>query len=184
MDKMTSAFVHIAPSITLWGIRWFSTDEQEFPLCAKSTAPGHSGCDHIDAGELLFYPMLMYLIWQIGYILVVYLWRKEKIEKKNYETSYRWMVSKTRETFLYWWCSVFGPRYGKHLFVMYQFLYTTVSMLLAYPCFHYLYANIVLLLVVLAVAAYNGASFYIDVFSRRYRSDPISKLKTKPSTQS
>jgi hypothetical protein len=118
--------------------------------------------------------MLVYLVWQTGYILVVFMWRNEKVERKSYETSYRWMINKSKKLFLHKWCMALGPRYGKHLFVTYQFVYTMVSMLLAYFCFHYHYANVVLVVIVLTVASYNGASFYIDVFSRRYITDSIN----------
>ena len=48
-----------------------STEDQGFPLCAEPSGPGPSGCDNITASELIYYPMLMYLVWQTGYILVV-----------------------------------------------------------------------------------------------------------------
>ncbi|CAI8015511.1 Glycerophosphocholine acyltransferase 1 [Geodia barretti] len=142
VDKMTSVFIHVSPSITLWGIRWHSTEDQGFPLCAEPSGPGPSGCDNITASELIYYPMLMYLVWQTGYILVVFMWRNEKVERKSYETSYRWMINKSKKLFLHKWCMALGPRYSKHLFVTYQFIYTMVSMLLAYFCFHYHYANV------------------------------------------
>jgi hypothetical protein len=179
IDKMTSAFIHISPAIAMWGLKWYSTPDQGFPLCMNPTAPGSHGCNHGSTMEIILPPTILYLFWQIGYIVVVFFWRKERIEMGDYETSYKRMVEKTKEGFLYHLCGVCGPRCRKHLYVIYQFIYTMGSVLLAYPCFHYLYANMLLVVAVLFVASYNGASFYIDVFSRRYHSDMNNKKKEK-----
>ena len=49
----------------------YSTNEQGFPLCYNPTTTGASDCDNIDYDELILYPMLFYLLWQIIYAAVV-----------------------------------------------------------------------------------------------------------------
>ena len=68
--------------------------------------------------------------------LQVYFWRHERIERREYETSYRSLVEKAKRGFVYQLCGVLGPRYRRHLFVALQFIYTLLSMLLSYPCYH------------------------------------------------
>ena len=37
--------------------------------------------------------------------------------------------------------------------------------------FHSRYASVILVLITLVVASYNGATFYIDIFSHKYQSN-------------
>ena len=69
-------------------------------------------------------------------LLQIFFWKKEKIQRRDYATSYNWMVEKTKNSTLYTILWFFGPRYRKPLYVAGQAVYTLFSMFLAYPCFH------------------------------------------------
>ena len=133
----------------------------------------------------------------------VEVWRKKRVEERQYETSYKWIVEKAKKGFLYQIFGVFGPKYRKLMYIIWQFIYTTAAILIGYSCYHryqrvtqsfaltnadffwlhysHLFA-IYLICGVMAVACYNGASFYIDVFSQRYYFEKV--LKNKPKSES
>ena len=46
----------------------FSTNEQGFPHCAEASP---KECTHSDIWEIVVYPMIMYCLWQLSYIVVV-----------------------------------------------------------------------------------------------------------------
>ena len=45
--------------------------EQGFPLCYSPSTAGPGGCHHVDMWEIVVYPMLLYIFWQLLYIAVV-----------------------------------------------------------------------------------------------------------------
>lgn len=180
-DKMTSLFIHVSPAMALWGIRWFSTEEQGFPLCSTSTVPGPSGCGHMTVMDTVYVPLFLYVMWQIVYILVIFVWRKEKVKKKNYSTSYDWIVERSKSGFVYKICRIFGEKYRKPVFIAWQFIYTAVSIVPVSLYYHSNLLNVLLVFVVMTFACYNGASFYIDVFSQRYYFEKVLKINP-PST--
>ena len=49
----------------------FTSEEQGFPLCYSPTHSGPDGCQHVDMMEIVLYPMLLYIVWQLLYIGVV-----------------------------------------------------------------------------------------------------------------
>lgn len=179
IDKMTSLFIHVSPVLTVWGIRWHSTTEQGFPLCYSPSAAGPDGCHNVDMWDIVVYPMLLYIVWQLLYIAVVEVWRGERVEKRKYETSYKWIVERAKKGFLYNMFTVFGHKHRKTMFIIWQFVYTTLSILPAYLSYHYNFLNILLVTVVMTVASYNGACFYIDVFSQRYYFEKVLKMRPR-----
>ena len=52
----------------------FTSEEQGFPLCYSPTHSGPDGCQHVDMMEIVLYPMLLYIVWQLLYIGVVRLY--------------------------------------------------------------------------------------------------------------
>ncbi|XP_064398359.1 uncharacterized protein LOC135344976 isoform X2 [Halichondria panicea] len=184
-DKMTSLFIHISPVMALWGIRWFSTEEQGFPLCSEPTVPGPRGCDHVTMTDAVYVPIFLYAMWQIMYIVVIFIWRKEKVSKKKYSTSYTWMVERSKLGFMNKIYRIFGEKYQKPMFVFWQLIYTIVSMLPVKFYFHNTLLGVFVGSVVMTFACYNGASFYIDVFSQRYYFEKVLKIPAsqKPTGQ-
>lgn len=86
--------------------------------------------------------MLPFSVIWIRLIAAVYIyeqveiWRKKRVEERQYETSYKWIVEKAKQGYLYKIFGIFGPKYRKLMFVLWQFIYTTAAMLIGYSCFH------------------------------------------------
>ena len=60
----------------------FASPQQRFPLCSKQEGFEISGCLNVGTMEILYYPLLVYLAWQLLYILVVSV--ANKILIRNY----------------------------------------------------------------------------------------------------
>lgn len=63
-------------------------------------------------------------------IIQMEIWRKERVNERQYETSYKWLAEKTTEGVLYQLFSMFGARYQKLMFIVWQFIYTTIAVLI------------------------------------------------------
>jgi hypothetical protein len=137
------------------------------------------------------YAVLLYCLWQVMYLV-----KTEVVDKERFDadpslvTSLRWLSKDTKNPLarkilrVLRKIGVFGEREEydstsmktKLVFVASQLLLTVVSMLptpLAYysPIWMLLYIG-----VIFTVAVYNGASYYIEVFSQRYHLQ-IEKLE-------
>ena len=66
----------------------------------------------------------------------VEMWRKKRVEERQYETSFKWLAEKTTQGILYQLFSMFGAQHRKLMFIMWQFIYTTIAVLIAYNCYH------------------------------------------------
>ena len=61
--------------------------------------------------------------------------RKEKVEKRNYATSYKYIVEKSKGSLYVRIFSLLGPKYRKLMFISSQLVYTTIAMTIAYFCY-------------------------------------------------
>ena len=64
-------------------------------------------------------------------------------------------------------CVSFSQRKVKALWLTFNVLYGLVSFLGARLAYEYFIAHTLYLTLIVAVAVYNGGSFYIDVFAKR-----------------
>ena len=69
-------------------------------------------------------------------IIQVEVWRKERVNERQYETSYKWLAEKTTEGIFYQLFSMFGVRYRKLMFIVWQFIYTTIAVLISYNSYY------------------------------------------------
>ncbi|XP_019858408.1 PREDICTED: uncharacterized membrane protein C776.05-like isoform X1 [Amphimedon queenslandica] len=171
-EKMCTLFIHIAPAMVTWSIRWYSTPDQGFALCANPTEPGVNGCNNIGWDELLLYPFILYGIWLLCYVLIVFYWKAKVIEKNTFSTAATAVLSKDKRAkglgMIYTLTHLFGPKYQTQ---MYFVTYTIMGFLfcaLAYLCFISFAFNCVFFFTFVLVACYNGATFYIKVVGKEY----------------
>ncbi|XP_011407063.2 PREDICTED: uncharacterized membrane protein C776.05-like isoform X2 [Amphimedon queenslandica] len=172
IDKMGQLFFQTSPAICTWSMRWYSTPDQGFALCANPTEPGVNGCNNIGWDELLLYPFILYGIWLLCYVLIVFYWKAKVIEKNTFSTAATAVLSKDKRAkglgMIYTLTHLFGPKYQTQ---MYFVTYTIMGFLfcaLAYLCFISFAFNCVFFFTFVLVACYNGATFYIKVVGKEY----------------
>ncbi|CAF3865740.1 unnamed protein product, partial [Rotaria sp. Silwood1] len=172
VDNVTSIFIHMYPSITMCTVRWLLPVDfqiKHYPAIAEigSTLP---------VGASIFYTIIFYLIWQILYYTFIVYGRRQKVASGSRLTSYTWLLT-DKHSFVSRLIKRLGfgrldsEVNGYTIFVYYflQFLYMLISVfpvLLWY--YQNMYINVIFLCLMFMVSVYNGASFYIDVFSRQY----------------
>ena len=125
--------------------------------------------------------------------------QKKHVEKNKLLTSYNWLVERRKQGLWYRLMNIFGPAWNKAMFILLQFCYTIAVIL---PCYLFYYrsafsvnikhmyiilfcsleANILAIMVFMCVACWNGAQYYIDIFSERYHQQ-FEKLQQMLITQ-
>lgn len=222
LDKMTSFYIHFIPAFLSFCQRWYTNDngvrkhayDLGFVMCrdedvdASSTVGTTtrlcaSGCS---LREWIVVPLMMYVGWQVFYLLVTEVILAEHIRKDSeISTSVRWLASDRKNAFnkltkhVCRTCGILGPEEEfdgdsyktKAVFVATQFIYTVLTFLPVKFCFEYFEVHAVFLLITFLRALWNGAAFYIEVFAVRYvrkfkRSDattPASTPGTSPNLE-
>jgi hypothetical protein len=111
-----------------------------------------------------------YAIWQLSYHFMITVRRREKIAAGR-PTSFTWL----RRSYSKIWIGKFVISLPEYLqepaFMMIQYVYALMTMT---PCpiwFWYRYASSCFLMVVFCWSIYNGATYYIDVFGKRFQNE-------------
>jgi len=133
--------------------------------------------------HFFLYPTLGYLAWQCAYLLKTELWDVKRLdEDPELVTSLRWLANDYkagvtkfalrvgRATGAFGKDELFdaGSLKTKFVFVTLQLLYTVVTFLPIPLCYRSKTAHTSLMLLAFLSCIWNGAEYYIDIFSRRY----------------
>eukprot|EP01055_Gregarina_sp_Pseudo9_P001079 Gregarina_sp_Pseudo_9__1078@NODE_1700_length_1385_cov_6_677563_g1576_i0_p1_GENE_NODE_1700_length_1385_cov_6_677563_g1576_i0NODE_1700_length_1385_cov_6_677563_g1576_i0_p1_ORF_typecomplete_len424_score82_94DUF2838/PF10998_8/2_8e37DUF2838/PF10998_8/2_8e02YdjC/PF04794_12/0_27Itfg2/PF15907_5/0_25_NODE_1700_length_1385_cov_6_677563_g1576_i0561327 len=169
LDKITSCFIHFCPAVVLYGVRWLSDDSQRFPLVLKNWS--------LDWRYTLIPGLGLHLVWQSLYYIIVNIHKQEKVSSGKRVTSYTWLVqeAESRNTLFFKAINFFGPAHRLAMYMLLQFGYTFVTVLPTHLVWNSQAFHTCLLLVMFAVCAWNGATYYVDVFSHSYAAS-IRKL--------
>jgi hypothetical protein len=172
-DKVTSLFIHIMPCVTLHCLVHLLTQEyqaERFPAIytIRTSAPGSK--EHYSLFAMTLWSTIPYAIWQLSYHFMITVRRREKIAAGR-PTSFTWL----RKSYSKAWIGKFVLSLPEALqepaFMGIQYTYAVATIL---PCpiwFWYRYASASFLLAVFCWSVYNGATYYIDVFGKRFQNE-------------
>ena len=195
-DKVQSVYIHCVPALLTWCARWYGQgDARRFLFSSEPVSMRESArrsfenvnrpdASFLDAFVHFFvYPTLGYLAWQIAYLLKTEFWDVRRLdEDPELVTSLRWLASdhkasatkfalkSSRAIGLFSKDELFDASSlkTKFVFVSLQLLYTVVTFLPIPLCYRYKAAHTAAMLSAFASCIWNGAEYYIDIFSRRY----------------
>jgi hypothetical protein len=172
-DKVTSLFIHIMPCVSLHVLVHLlppALQEERFPaIWAIKTSPVGSKT-HYSLLSMTLWSTIPYAIWQLSYHFLITVRRREKIAAGR-PTSFTWL----RKSYSKAWIGKFVLSLPETLqepaFMGIQYCYAVLTML---PCpiwFWYRHASAAFLMAVFCWSVYNGATYYIDVFGKRFQNE-------------
>lgn len=173
-DKVTSLFIHIMPCATLHCIvHLMSPEEQQkrFPALwvVKNSPPG-SPTAYANIISMLAWSTIPYAVWQLSYYFFITVRRREKIAAGR-PTSFTWMRRSYAKTWIGRFVLWMPTTLQEATFMMIQYLYAVLTML---PCplwFYSRWASAGFMMVVFIWSVYNGSTYYIDVFGKRFQKE-------------
>ena len=149
---------------------------KRFPAIYHIKFSPPSSPEHYSLWAMIVWATVPYAVWQLSYHFMITVRRREKI-KAGRPTSFTWL----RRSYAKTWIGKFVLNLPKSLqepaFMMIQYLYALLTML---PCplwFWYRWASAAFLMVVFTWSIYNGATFYIDIFSGIKFQKELERLK-------
>mmetsp|Transcript_7355 Transcript_7355/g.12365 ORF Transcript_7355/g.12365 Transcript_7355/m.12365 type:complete len:524 (-) Transcript_7355:138-1709(-) len=169
-DRMTSIYIHLLPVLLSYCVRWYG-------LSAENAAVTLQVQDFVNAA-------VVYLFWQYLYYYKTEVKDKAFLDAdKDMVTSLRYLASDKKNgmaRFVLKVCRRMGifakdedynPAELKTLMVFMgtQFIYTLVTMLPVSFLFNSFLLHVGFIIFIFTCVVYNGASYYIEVFSKRYQ---------------
>lgn len=168
-----SLFIHIMPCATLHCLVHLippSLQAERYPAIYRiKTAPRGSPY-HYSPLEMLLWASVPYALWQANYYIFITVRRREKIAAGRL-TSFVWLRRSYKGTFLGRIVERQPETLQEITFMGIQYGY---AMLTTLPCalwFWYRWLSAGFLLAVFGWSVYNGATYYIDIFGRRFEKE-------------
>ena len=181
LERITSCFIHISPMLVMWCLRWQGSlfaQDQQWAVCDPATgftiptkwnglldvnATAGVSADHLPGCGSAFWTLLMpvvaYIVWFVLYGVIIAVLSPDL---KRFSTTYTYMTRKGL---------------GKKIRLMpvgwfvYGVLNTVAYTLMVAPSALFLWfewVNFAFVVFIILVASWNGASFYVEVFARKY----------------
>lgn len=177
-DKVTSLFIHIMPCATLHCMvhLWPGGPQADrFPAIAnlKHSQARPNASLHIFS--MLAWSSIPYSFWQLAYYIFITVRRREKIAAGR-PTSFTWLRRSYSQTWIGKIVLSLPNSLQEPAFMAIQCCYAMLTMI---PCplwFLSHYASSAFLIVVFTWSVYNGATYYIDVFGKRFQKE-LESLK-------
>ncbi|KZF25137.1 hypothetical protein L228DRAFT_243930 [Xylona heveae TC161] len=189
LDKVTSLFIHIMPPVALHCIVHLMPPEfqkQRFPAvyAIKTSPPGSK--EHYSLLAMMIWATVPYIIWQLSYHFLITVRRREKIAAGR-PTSFTWLRKSYAKTWIGKTVLSLPHVLQEPAFMLIQYGYALCTII---PCplwFWYRWPSAIFLLVVFTWSVYNGATYYIDVFGKRFQNEleqlrkDVAKWQTSPA---
>lgn len=144
--------------------------EDRFPAIwtIRNSPPGSPM--HYSLFDMFLWSTIPYAIWQLSYHFLITVRRREKIAAGR-PTSFTWL----RKSYSKAWIGkvvISLPEYLQEpAFMLIQYVYALLTMV---PCpiwFWYRWPSAAFLMAVFCWSIYNGATYYIDVFGKRFQNE-------------
>jgi Protein of unknown function (DUF2838) len=164
IDKITSLFIHASPIVMTYVARWYLQGDDHIDLTVCKDAD----CS-VSMVDTFVWPSAIFAAHQVLYYFLTHIVFHDSIENDPKAlTVYRYLVSNNPKGMAYKVCHVFGPGWAKIVFhVLYTFQ-SAITMLPTILMYKYFEVHLAVGLAVIVCAIWNGANFYIEVFSRKY----------------
>lgn len=173
-DKVTSLFIHIMPCATLHCIVHLiplELQKERFPAIytIQNSAPG-APTAYGNLFSMLAWSTIPYFFWQLTYYFFITVRRREKIAAGR-PTSFTWLRKSYSKTWIGKVVLSMPNVLQEPAFMLIQYSYAVLTML---PCplwFLSRWASSIFLIVVFTWSIYNGSTYYIDVFGKRFQKE-------------
>lgn len=164
-DKITTLMMHASPALSAWCMRWYPRPEWTEGMSPEQLAEWNSA----SWPQMALLPAALNLAWVSVYYLVIFVLLNKRIQKRGYQNMFTAMVTRpsARKSALAK-LVLAAPAPVQPLF--YLCIHTFASWLSLLPTklwFDHFWAHTAIIIFVLLVAAWNGASFYFRVFAKQ-----------------
>ena len=168
--------IHLTPS---------AIQKSRFPAIYDIKYSSPSSPQHYSLGAMMIWATCPYAVWQLSYHFFITVRRREKIAAGR-PTSFTWLRKSYADSWIGRLILSLPEALHEPAFMLTQYTYALATMI---PCpiwFWYRWASAGFLLTVFVWSVYNGATFYIDIFGKRFQKEleqlkqDVAKWQTSP----
>jgi hypothetical protein len=183
LDRISSTYIHSFPVLLCFCSRWYPNTHVPAVLSTFYSEPTSAEEDSPLTMWHMIPALISYLMWQILYLFKTEVMDREVFETDlSIQTSLSWLTSDSKN-FLHQLVrgllrklkimrkdETFNSKTMKTklIFVTAQLIYTLLCFLPSLLFYHNFYLHVFYLTYLITTAVHNGASYYIEVFSRKY----------------
>ena len=164
INQLTSCFIHFTPMVLMMNLHWrtqYNEDRGWILYDAKQDTFGWTFVkDYFKSA------VLVYLVWAVFYYVLVYVLLKNRIRERHYTTLATYHVDKKSSVGKY--LLSLGPNFQGLMYVGTHFLCVFIIFSFTIICYFNMYVNIVIMFLSSSICFWNGATFYMDYFSKKY----------------
>ncbi len=176
------------PPVTLHCLVHLSTAEfqkERFPAIYAIRYSLPDSREHYSLWAMMIWATVPYALWQLSYHFLITVRRREKIAAGR-PTSFTWLRKSYAKAWIGRLVLSLPVNLQEPAFMLVQYSYALGTMI---PCpiwFWYRWASSAFLISVFVWSIYNGATFYIDVYSKKFQNEleqlkrDVSKWQTSP----
>ena len=158
------------PSLVLFSIRWMNPSSSSFPMWSYPNATLD-----ISFTEAMSVSMTVYIIWQILYYYIILVKRGDKVFDGSRATSFTWLLSDYMKNKPNSWQTKLmvsvGPKYHVFVFMLFNLIFAILTVIPTFLFYKSIILHSIFMISILTMSIFNGADYYIEVFSKRYRSE-------------
>ena len=168
LEKTITNYTHLVPAIVCWGLNISDCGSPSF--------------DPKEIGLLEYYQYVSmgYFVWFAGYYLIIFVITYETWNKKGYPNLYSYAMSNEKFR-TYKFCNIFGPKLRPLMFLVQHSGVGMVVFIFGFFSIHSVYFQTLLVMGITLLSVWNGANYYLEIFSRNYelKLKELSELKSK-----
>jgi hypothetical protein len=135
---------------------------------------------------LFLVPLVAYTLWQVLYLLIVDVLRRQRLlQDPEVMTSYRELSKKAQKANNIWWrlSGLLGDQNRPLMYILFQGLFTVATMALTVPIFLSYWLHIVFQILKVSATIWYGGTFILDVMPRQVVRMEKRKLEMEPIVQ-
>lgn len=187
-NGICSLFIHIMPPVTLHCLVHLTTpafQQERFPAIYAIRFSSPDSPEHYGLLAMMGWASLPYAIWQLSYHFLITVRRREKIAAGR-PTSFTWLRKSYANSWIGRLILSLPNSLHEPAFMLTQYGYALGSMI---PCpiwFWYRWPSAGFLSTMFVWSIHNGATYYIDVFGKRFQNEleqlkkDVAKWQTSP----
>ena len=144
--------------------------QKRFPAVYAIKFSPPSSPEHYTLSAMMIWATVPYAVWQLSYHFLITVRRREKIAAGR-PTSFTWLRRSYSKTWIGRIVLYLPDSLQEPAFMLVQYSYAIMTM---FPCplwFWSRWASAAFLLFVFMWSVYNGATYYIDVFGKRFQNE-------------
>ncbi|CAI2370863.1 unnamed protein product [Moneuplotes crassus] len=164
VNQLTSIFIHFTPMVLMMNLHWRTQYNEDRGWKLYDAKKDEFGWEFIK--DYYKSAITVYLVWAVLYYLLVYVILKNRITERNYTTLANYHINKNSSVGKF--IMKLGPNYQGLMYVGSHFLSVMVIFTVTLASYFNMWVNIVIMFLASSVSIWNGATFYMEYFSKKY----------------